>query len=644
MLRLSFNTFAERWPLFVGAILTVATGVALVQSSLLILVSAATASIPSGLDPASEAQLRDAYDGAVSLLGITLGIAYILAIFIVSSTFAFTVAQRRRDLALLRLTGGSRGQLRRLLLSEALLLAMIGSAIGVPLGLLAEEVQSRLLVELELIPPGFSAQWHDWILAVSFGVGIGVALMGVFAASRRAAAVRPLDALRDVGEAARVMTVGRWIVGLIFAGGAVAMAIVSAFAPPEGSVALSPNIALVGAIGLSMLSPLLVPPVGRVVGLVLRGSTLGGLAAANLRDGVRRTASIAAPLIVLAGLLIGLTGTLLSISSGTEEEQARDIAGDLVAESTTADPARIASLPGVAAASVQTPVFATVTERFADGDGGEEVEREDADFLAVDPMTYQQTHRRTPVAGSLDDLRGETVAVERGSYRSEVGETIEASVAGHDVTLRVVAVFDTSLSSDGFLLPRDLVPDELLAQVPSQTIVQVATGTDPDSVRKEIQAAGLGEVYTVTESISRARSAQDDLSWRINAVIMGLSGLYALIAVINSVVIATSERRAEFAVARVTGLSRGQVLRTAFIESWAVTTIALLLSGLAAGASLLGIRAAIDRIVGVPVVVIPWTLVAIVVVGSFLVVGVTTLWTATVATGPRPVTLVTARE
>jgi predicted lysophospholipase L1 biosynthesis ABC-type transport system permease subunit len=69
----------------------------------------------------------------------------------------------------------------------------------------------------------------------------------------------------------------------------------------------------------------------------------------------------------------------------------------------------------------------------------------------------------------------------------------------------------------------------------------------------------------------------------------------ALIAVINAVVIATSERRTEFAVARVTGLSRRQVLRTALVESWAVTTIALLLAGVAAGGSLLGIRASIER-------------------------------------------------
>ncbi|GAA1950621.1 hypothetical protein [Amycolatopsis minnesotensis] len=100
MFRLSLSTFRERWPLFIGAVLTVCLGVALVQSSLLILVSAASPDIPAGLPPEVADHLRDGYTGAITLLAMTLGLSAFLAIFIVSSTFAFTVAQRRRDLAL----------------------------------------------------------------------------------------------------------------------------------------------------------------------------------------------------------------------------------------------------------------------------------------------------------------------------------------------------------------------------------------------------------------------------------------------------------------------------------------------------------------------------------------------------------------
>ncbi|MDQ0382102.1 FtsX-like permease family protein [Amycolatopsis thermophila] len=204
MLRLSWHTFTDRWQLFLGAILTVCLGVALVQSSLLILVSAATAG-------------GEAVE-AITLLGLTPAVSAFLAVFIVSSTFAFTVAQRRRDLALLRLVGGARGQVRRLLLSEALLLGVIGTGAGVPLGLLAMRAQTWLLHDLGFVPATFTARRQDWILGVSPGVGLGVAVVGVLAASRRAAKVRPMEALRETrrpprrpgGHHDRTVGSGRW--------------------------------------------------------------------------------------------------------------------------------------------------------------------------------------------------------------------------------------------------------------------------------------------------------------------------------------------------------------------------------------------------------------------------------------------------
>ena len=134
MIRLSWATFRERWPLFVGAIVAVAVGVALVQASLLTLISAATPSIATGLPHDQELLLRDGYDGAVSLAGMMTGISAFVAVFIVASTFAFTVAQRRRDLALLRLIGATRRQVRRLMFGEALVLGTLGSSAGILLG------------------------------------------------------------------------------------------------------------------------------------------------------------------------------------------------------------------------------------------------------------------------------------------------------------------------------------------------------------------------------------------------------------------------------------------------------------------------------------------------------------------------------
>jgi putative ABC transport system permease protein len=125
---------------------------------------------------------------------------------------------------------------------------------------------------------------------------------------------------------------------------------------------------------------------------------------------------------------------------------------------------------------------------------------------------------------------------------------------------------------------------------------------------------------------------------------MGLGGLYALIAVINAVVIAAAERRREFAAARVSGLTRAQVVRMALIESWAVSAIGVLLGGVAALLTMIGITSALQRITGFAVVAVPWVLVAAVVAGAFAVIGLTSVWTTLSATRTAPVSLIGTRE
>jgi putative ABC transport system permease protein len=641
MFGLSLRTFRERWQLFIGAMLTVAMGVALVQSALLILISAASPFIPAGLAPGQRQQVEDGYTGAITLLAMVLALAAFLAVFIVSSTFAFTVAQRRRDLALLRLVGGSRGQLRRLLLSEALLLAVLGCGTGIPLGLVAMNLQSKLLRSLGFVPPQFTARWQDWILAVSFGVGIGVALVGVSAASRRAAKVAPLEALRAIGAQQRVMTAVRWVFGLLFLAGAIALMVLAPLAGTDGAIPMSINVSITAAVALAALSPLVVPLVGRLFGLVLRSTTMGGLAQANLRDGVRRSASTAAPLLVLVALVIGLSGALSTIAMAGRAELQRTVHGDLIVNSSATLAGRIAGLPGVAVAATQVPVEATVVTVREKHDKAK-VKTRDAAALAIDPTAYGSTHPLPLAAGSLADLHGRTMVVDQGDDLS-LGDTATVRIGDRSLTLRVVGLLPETLNGgQDYLLPRDLVPAPLLAG-PTQTVVTLAPGADLAVVTKAIRADG-GQVRTVSAWLAANTSEQDKMNSGIMTVLMGLAGLYALVAVINAVVIAAADRKAEFATARVTGLDRGQVVRMALVEAGAVTTIGLLLGFLGATGTLIGIGSAVSKFTGHAEFDVPWGPLGLVAVGAFVVVGLTSVWTTLAATRIAPVRLVGAGE
>ncbi|SNT57630.1 putative ABC transport system permease protein [Asanoa hainanensis] len=630
MLRMSWSTFRDRWPVFLGAIVTVLLGVALVQSSLLTLVSAATADVPAGLSLAEASELRDGYAAAITLMGMTLGLAFFVAIFVVSSTFAFTVAQRRRDLALLRLTGAGRGQVRTLLLGEALLLGIIGSGLGVLAGLPVMRLQGRMLTSFALAPPGFTGEWRSWIVYVSAGTGVGVAVLGVLAASRRASRVRPLEALRDLGAAAKVMTGSRWVIGLFFLAGSIALLILVPAVGGDGALPLSINATFTLVTAFAVLAPLIVPLVAAPFGMVFRGR-LGVLAHANLRTGVRRSASTAAPIMVLVAFVVGMAGMTGTLAEAGRGEIARDLRADLVLD--TSGPVRdqVTAAPGVTAVSEE----AAVSFDIAEDEGEDGLAWESASAVAVDPGAYEQTHRIALVAGSLAELHGATIALSPGAATGwRLGDQVPVRIDGGPSQLRVVALLPDTLAGPGALLPADLMPDG-----PRRYVVRA---TDPAAAATGL--AGLGQVRTTAQWIDAYNDQQQQIGAHIMVALIGMAMVYTVIAMINAVVIAASDRRAEFAAARVTGLTRGQVVLAALAESLGVVVIGVLLGLLAATATIAGMASAVRDLVGIGVVSVPWTMFGGVVLLAVLVVGLTSVLTTLTATRTPPIRLVAARE
>lgn len=635
MIRMSWSTFRDRWQLFVGAMVTVCLGVALVQSSLLALISAAAPSIPAGLPPVEEQALRDGYDTSSALLGMIVSLSFFIAIFIVSSTFAFTVAQRRRDLALLRLTGASRRQVRRLLLGEALLLGLLGTAGGILLGLPVMRFEAWMLNRLGFVPAGFSVEWQSWVIAVAAGTGTGIAVLGVLGASRRAARVRALEALRETGQAARVMTWSRWVFGLFFLAGGTALITLAPAVGGDAALALSLLVCIVLVIAFSALSPLVVPLVGRLLGLLARRALLGHVAHANLRSGVRRSAATAAPILVLVGLVAGIGGTLGAVTAGSRAEAVRTLNGDLIVSADRSVTAELTAVDGVRTVSEETPVAFRVEQ----AEPGEEPEFGAVDGIAIDPAAYQLTHHLPLDAGSLDALRGQTVAVNSGyapEQHWQVGGTLRVRIDDTPRDLRIVAVIPLRIAGPDFLLPDGVVP---AGDAERQYVVQVDNGVDPAAVAGRIDTAKLGKVSTVADWIRDDVDQQQHDSLKVMVALLGMATLYTMIAMVNAVVIAAADRTAEFAAARLTGFTRGQVVRTALWESLAVVVVGILLGGLAAAGTVTGVSAAVSDIVGTSVVSVPWLLFGGLAAGAALVVGVASVLTTLAATRQPAVTL-----
>jgi putative ABC transport system permease protein len=114
--------------------------------------------------------------------------------------------------------------------------------------------------------------------------------------------------------------------------------------------------------------------------------------------------------------------------------------------------------------------------------------------------------------------------------------------------------------------------------------------------------------------------------------------------VVNAVVMAAADRRREFALARMAGLTRRQVVGIATVESVTVVVVGVLLGTVVAGAALAGIAAGTAHTYGVVVVAVPWRLLGLLLAGSLAVVGGTAAITAWTTTRFRPVTVLSGRE
>ncbi|MBM9464611.1 FtsX-like permease family protein [Aeromicrobium sp. YIM 150415] len=627
MIPLALRTFADRWQLFVGTVLAVTAGVAIVHAGMTIILGVENAVPPDGSTPAEAEAFQQAASGASTLTGMTVMLGAFLTIFVVGSTFNFAVDQRRGDLAILRLGGVTSRQVRRLLLAEALLTAVIGAAVGGLLGVALTGVQSRILASLGTFPEELATPIRPAILVLDLVVAGVVCLAGAWGGARRATAISPLDALRRTHDTQRVMTVRRWIVAAV----AVALTAVQTYFSATTGGMLIPlllglGIVITASVAMSRLSPLLVPAVALVLMPWARRSPVADLAVANLRDAIRRTASCAAPMIVLVSLVMGLQGILDTQTEASATEATQLLDADLVAQGEDLDLEAVDAIDGIALAAPETvvPLAIRLTSGGMTTNGPGTV-------VAVDPAAFGATHLQRPDSGDVAEFGPDGVVFGPGLDSTMIRghyDEIVLDVDGETVSLREAArMGETLAGSDGFYIDRAILPPEVLDRA-TTVLVQLEPGADAGVVGQRLAEAGATNVLTPAELSAEEDSVSARENRAVMAAIVGLGSVYALISVLSTLAIAIGQRRVELATLRLTGLTRRQVQRTTVVEALAATGIGLLLGAVAAVLALVGLWAATQRVYGTPVIAIPWTLLgAITVLTTVLTVATAMLAT-----------------
>jgi putative ABC transport system permease protein len=519
-------------------------------------------------------------DDAIGFLGTMGAFAGVVAVFVVGSTFAFAVAQRRRELALMRLIGATPNQLRRMIAGEALAVAIMGGAVGCAAGFALAVPIARALVSGGVAPEGFHAA-ASWIpLLVGFGTGLLVCEIAVAAAAWRAARVRPAESLREALLERRGLGPVRWLLGLLAVGGAAALIVTV----PVGGALAGPA-ALLLAIGIALLAPLVLGFPAAALSFAPRagGAAPGLLASTAMAANRRRVGAIAAPIV----LVVALAGTQAVIDGTTratlQDTTAKRVHAPYVLVARAGDglpPAtvRLAQrLPGVRAAVGIMPTTVFLLDPGLDNYGSP------WNAAGIDPAKVSGGLDLDVLAGSLTSLHGDTVAVssELAAHRNlHVGAVLTARLADLTRTrLRVGAIFGRALGLGDLLLPGPLAEGHAATKLDSAVFIAGPPVVRPE-LRRLVTAVPTAAALSRAQYLNTIESAARASAWP-QWLLIGLIIAFAALAMVNTTVMATAGRQRELALVRLAGATRRQARRAITWEALITTLI-----GVGAGAAI----------------------------------------------------------
>lgn len=552
-----------------------------------------------GTDQLSDAQ---AMAGTSTALGLSV------AVFVVVATFAFVTDQRRRELGLLRTMGATPRQLRRMVIAEAALIGVTASGAGCVLGWLAASSLNTWMIQHAVAPPWFTIDVTPVPVLVSFAIGLTSAVLGAAVASRRAARVRPTEALREAAVDDSVMTIMRWMLGIGLLAIAAYETVTTVTDNPGDALSVKQSLPaflpLIG--GFALLAPVIFTPVARLATWPPGHAGAGAMVVrANALTAGRRTAATVAPIV----LALGLATSMLTVQATANDTHNAAMRRQTRAQFTVI-PTRTAELAPSTLTAIRSIPGADVTAwtsaqiRLAT-DSGAYIDTLDAQ--ATDPATLTATQNLTLVAGSVSNLGDDSLIIDQGTAREHglhAGDRVRVYLPdGTSVRLRIAAEIKTGVSGETVYLPAHHLLRERATRIDVRARLSTA------AVGAALRAAVRGQdaqAVQIKHYLDTVRSRRQEETRQAITVILGVALAYAFIAVANTLVMSISGRRREIAALLLAGTTRRQVLRFIAAESALTVLIGAILTAAAAGTVIAGQRAALTRLLADAPVSVPW--------------------------------------
>ncbi|WP_406438911.1 ABC transporter permease [Streptomyces sp. NBC_01613] len=560
------------------------------------------------------------------------GIAVLVGVFLIVNTFSMLIAQRTRELGLLRALGADRRQVRRSVLTEAVLLGLVGSTLGlaVGIGLAAGLIKLMSVFGMNLKTTEMVIGWGTPVAA--YVVGIGVTFVAAYLPARRAAVVSPMAALADaeiagVGRPLRNRAIVGSVVGALGAAALVGCVTSSKTSSAASLLGLGVVLTLIATV---IAGPLLVRPVIRVLGgafPALFGS-VGRMSQRNALRNPRRTGATAAALMVGLALVGGMSVASASMSKSFDQQIDKTLGADFIVQNSNFVPFpkevtdKVRGTEGVGVVVRQR--FTPIALRLPDG------KRIKSTAAGYGNQVDDVAHVTYAEGDTAAALANGSIAMDVDFAKDHdvtLGSTIPVEFpAGRKTELKVGALTDQD-GSEGFGMEGGLffgiatVEKYVPGGQDSALYVNAASGTSPDQLRSRLDRTL--EPYPqvqVRDQADYKKLVHDQIAVLLYLVyaLLGLAIIIAVLGVVNTLALSVVERTREIGLLRAIGLARRQLRRMIRLESVVIAVFGAVL-GLALGLIWGVCTQQVLALQGMKALAIPWTTIVAVVIGSAVV-------------------------
>ncbi len=556
------------------------------------------------------------------------GIALFVGSFIILNTFSMLVAQRSRELALLRALGATRGQIVRSLIAESFGLGLVGALLGLALGVAVAYGLQGLFAAIGAEIPTDGLVVSPRTVVVGILIGVLVTVAAALAPAIRASRIPPMAALRDdVALPSRALRF-RAIAGALLLVAGLGMMTAGAMAGGgSGSqlVGLGVVAALIGAI---VVSPAIAGPLVRTLGFAFPRlfGTVGSLAVQNAERQPRRTAATASALMIGLALVSALTIFATSAKTSITQVIDRVVGAQFLVSNQAQRPVpdtvagTVAQVPGVAVVSPVQLVPALV-------DGSQTA------LVGVDPATFPQMVTLTLTAGSLDGLAGDGVVVDSQTASDvglALGDPVAVTVATGEAQYAVAGIYEPAGAFTGYVVSTESLVDAGVDLGAYVVYVKTAPDADLDAVQAAMTAALADDPTVQVQSqaeFTQQITASVDQVLLIMVMLLSLAILIAVLGIVNTLVLSVVERTREIGMLRAVGALRRQIRTMVVLEALVIAVYGAVV-GLVLGVwfAVALQRTLVDQ--GVEVLDIPWTGLVVFLVLAGVVGVLAALWPA----------------